>query len=95
MLHGAPQLRFYLGHELKRWVAAKAKVIEGWIAAGRMAPIETRHLFFAIWAMTQTYADFDIQVASVLGRRRIAPGDYRAAAALIAQLVLRGAGLQA
>jgi TetR/AcrR family transcriptional regulator len=94
MLHGAPQLRFYLGHELKRWVAAKAKVIEGWVAAGRMAPIETRHLFFVIWAMTQTYADFDIQVASVLGRRRIAPRDYQAATALISQLVLRGAGLK-
>ena len=55
---------------------------------------ETRHLFFVIWAMTQTYADFDVQVAAVLGRRRLAPGDYQAATALITRLVLRGAGLQ-
>ena len=94
MLHGAPQLRSYLRHALKRWVAAKARVIEGWVAAGRMAPIETRHLFFVIWAMTQTYADFDVQVAAVLGRKRIGPRDYQAATALITQLVLRGAGLQ-
>lgn len=94
MLHGAPQLRSYLRHALKRWVAAKARVIEGWVAAGRMAPIETRHLFFVIWAMTQTYADFDVQVAAVLGRKRLAPRDYQAATALVTRLVLRGAGLQ-
>jgi TetR/AcrR family transcriptional regulator len=94
LLHGAPQLRGYFRHQLRRWVAAKAKVIDGWVAAGRMAPIETRHLFFVIWAMTQTYADFDIQVASVLGRKRLAPRDYQAATALVTRLVLRGAGLQ-
>lgn len=94
MLHGAPRLRAYLRQALRRWVAAKAKVIEGWVAAGRMAPIDSRHLFFAIWAMTQTYADFDVQVASVLGRKRLAPRDYQAAAALVTRLVLRGAGLQ-
>ena len=38
---------------------AKCAVIEGWIAAGRMAPVEPKHLFFIIWAATQTYADFD------------------------------------
>jgi TetR/AcrR family transcriptional regulator len=94
LLHGAPQLRGYFRHELRRWVAAKAKVIEGWVAAGRMAPVETRHLFFVIWAMTQTYADFDVQIAAVLGRRRLAARDYQAAAALVTRLVLRGAGLQ-
>ena len=94
MLHGAPQLRAYLRHALRRWVAAKARVIEGWVAAGRMAPIDTRHLFFVIWAMTQTYADFDVQVAAVLGRKHLAPRDYQAATALVTRLVLRGAGLQ-
>jgi len=94
LLHGAPQLRAYFRHALRRWVAAKAKVIEGWVAAGRMAPIDTHHLFFTIWAMTQTYADFDVQVASVLGRKRLAPRDYQAATALVTRLVLRGAGLQ-
>jgi TetR/AcrR family transcriptional regulator len=94
LLHGAPRLRAYLRHALRRWVAAKAKVIEGWVAAGRMAPVETRHLFFVIWAMTQTYADFDVQVAAVLGRKRLAPRDYQAATALVTRLVLRGAGLQ-
>ena len=93
LLHGAPQIKGYLRHELKRWVEAKVAVIDGWVAAGRLAPIPARHLFFVLWAMTQTYADFDVQVAAVLGRRRIAPADYRDAAALVTRLILRGCGL--
>ena len=90
LLHGAPQLKGYLETELKRWVEAKAAVIDGWIAAGHLAPVNARHLFFLIWAMTQTYADFDVQVAAVLGRERIAPRDYQDATALIARLILKG-----
>jgi TetR/AcrR family transcriptional regulator len=93
MLHGAPQVRGYLRHELRRWVDGKTKVIDGWVAAGKLAPIETRHLFFVIWAATQTYADFDVQVAAVLGRARIGPRDYRDATQLITRLILRGVGL--
>ncbi len=34
---------------------------------GRLAPVEPRHLIFSIWALTQQYADFDVQVRAVLG----------------------------
>jgi TetR/AcrR family transcriptional regulator len=94
LLHGAPQIKGYLRHELKRWVDGKAAVIDGWVAQGRLSPIQSRHLFFVLWAMTQTYADFGVQVAAVLGRRSIAPRDYQDAAALITRLVLRGCGLE-
>lgn len=94
LLHGAPQLKGYLGDELRRWVEAKARVIDGWVAADRLAPVNAKHLFFLIWAMTQTYADFDVQVAAVLGRERIAPRDYQDATALITRLVLKGCGLE-
>jgi TetR/AcrR family transcriptional regulator len=94
LLHGAPQLKGYLGSDLRRWIDAKAEVIDGWVAAGKLAPVNARHLFFLIWAMTQTYADFDVQVAAVLGRERIQPRDYQDAALLITRLVLRGCGLE-
>jgi hypothetical protein len=45
--------------------------------------------------MTQTYADFDVQVAAVLGRKRLAARDYQAATAVITRLVLRGAACNA
>lgn len=90
LLHGAPQIRGYLRRELKRWVDAKSKVIDGWVAKGKLAPVPAKHLFFLLWAMTQTYADFDLQIAAVLGRKRIAPADYRDAADLITRLAVRG-----
>jgi TetR/AcrR family transcriptional regulator len=94
LLHGAPQIKGYLRNELKRWVDRKAGVIDSWAAQRRISPIQSRHLFFVLWAMTQTYADFDVQVAAVLGRQRIAPQDYQDAAALITRLLLRGCGLE-
>jgi TetR/AcrR family transcriptional regulator len=92
LLHGAPQLKGYLETELRRWVAAKSEVIDGWVAAGRLQPVNAKHLFFLIWAMTQTYADFDVQVAAVLGRSHIGPRDYQDAATLITRLIVKGTG---
>ena len=67
VLQGAPRIGPKLAGPLKALVDAKAAVIAGWIAAGRLAPAEPRHLIFAIWATTQHYADFDVQVSAVLG----------------------------
>ncbi len=90
LLHGAPELGPYLRNGLKDWVDAKAKVIEGWIAEGRMARVDPRHLFFVLWAATQTYADFDVQVAAVLGRRRLRESDWAAATRTISRLLFDG-----
>jgi len=48
-------------------VQRKGAVIAGWVAEGRMAVLDPRHLFFAIWALTQTYADFATQIHAVSG----------------------------
>lgn len=93
LLHGAPEIRDFLAGELKRKVERKAAIIRRWIGEGRLAPVDPAHLFFVIWAATQTYADFDVQVAAVLGRSELLPRDYESAARTITQLVLRGCGL--
>ncbi|TMV92620.1 TetR family transcriptional regulator [Thioclava sp. BHET1] len=67
MLQGAPRLSDTLGDELKELVDAKAEVIHDWSAAGKIAPVDPHHLIFSIWALTQHYADFDVQVRAVLG----------------------------
>ena len=43
-------------------VVEKADVIQRWVDAGKIAPVDPFHLIFAIWATTQHYADFDVQV---------------------------------
>jgi TetR/AcrR family transcriptional regulator len=63
------------------------EVFEGWIAAGRIAPVNATHQLFAIWAMTHSYADFAPQMALVLDRR-LTRKDYDEAEQTIARMVL-------
>lgn len=93
MLHGAPVLGELMRTELRTMVKRKTAVIDAWIAAGRMAAVDATHLFFTIWAATQTYADFDTQVRAVLGRETLGPRDHARAADHVVALILRGCGL--
>ena len=67
ILQGAPRIEAAIRGELKTLVDAKAGVIRGWSAAGKIADVHPHHLIFSIWALTQHYADFDVQVRLVLG----------------------------
>lgn len=69
VLHGAPHIGNFLKGPLRELVDRKAAVIQGWIAAGKLAAIDPHHLIFSIWAVTQHYADFAVQVEAVLGRK--------------------------
>ena len=93
LLHGAPVVKTLLGTELRQLVLAKAAVISGWIDCGRMAAVDPVHLFFTIWAATQTYADFDVQVRAVLGRTEMSAQDHARATEHVVSLILRGCGL--
>jgi len=63
------------------------EVFEGWLAAGRIAPVNATHLLFSIWAMTQSYADFAPQMALVLGRE-LTERDFEAAEETLVAMVL-------
>lgn len=67
MLQGAPRMRGVIETDLRALVAEKSAVIAAWMAAGKIAPCDPTHLIFSIWALTQHYADFDVQVRAVLG----------------------------
>jgi TetR/AcrR family transcriptional regulator len=67
ILQGAPRIGDVLEGTLKVLVDEKASVIRGWSRNGQIAPVDPHHLIFSIWATTQHYADFDVQVRAVLG----------------------------
>ncbi len=87
ILHGAPMIGKFLKGPLKDLVDAKAAIIRAWSEAGRLAPVDPHHLIFAIWATTQHYADFDVQVRAVLGNGR---GHMRAAERTLIALFMNG-----
>ena len=68
MLQGAPVLNAELRGALKALVEEKSAIIAGWIASGKLAPVDPHHLIFMIWASTQHYADFAAQVEAVTGK---------------------------
>jgi TetR/AcrR family transcriptional regulator len=63
-------------------------VFERWIADGRIARVNATHLLFAVWAMTQSYADFSAQMTLVLDRDELDAGDFEDAERLITTMVL-------
>ncbi|WP_411891284.1 TetR family transcriptional regulator C-terminal domain-containing protein [Yoonia sp. SDW83-1] len=67
ILQGAPRIKAILHTDLKDMVDEKAVIIKGWADAGLIADVDPHHLIFSIWALTQHYADFDVQVRAVLG----------------------------
>ena len=67
IIQGAPRIKSVLTGELRDVVATLAQLIKNWSEAGLIRVIDPYHLIFSIWAMTQHYADFDVQVQAVLG----------------------------
>jgi TetR/AcrR family transcriptional regulator len=63
-------------------------VFERWIADGRIAPVNATHLLFAVWAMTQSYADFAAQMTLVLDRPELTGRDFEDGERLITAMVL-------
>ena len=90
IVQGAPLIGSELRTSLKQLVDAKASVIEAWVAAGRLAPVDPHHLIFAIWATTQHYADFAVQVDAVTGRGLAEAAYCEQVIANIQRLVLDG-----
>ena len=90
ILRGAPRIRPMLEGELKDLVDAKAALIRGWMDSGRIARADPVHLIFSIWATTQHYADFDVQVRAVLGPERGGERRFEDATVFLEQLFASG-----
>ena len=90
ILQGAPRIMPMIEGELKALVDDKAEVIKGWIKSGKIRPTDPYHLIFSIWATTQHYADFDVQVRAVLGPDRGGAGRFEDAARFLEGLFLDG-----
>lgn len=67
IIQGAPRMRDVIAGELRDLVAEKAAVLTHWMQTGRITTLDPVHLIFSIWALTQHYADFEVQVRAVLG----------------------------
>ncbi|MFM2485331.1 TetR family transcriptional regulator C-terminal domain-containing protein [Celerinatantimonas yamalensis] len=93
LLQGAKVLSGLLHNTLKTLVVKKSAVIEQWINEGKIKPIDSVQLFFSMWAMTQTYADFDVQINAILGESIHTQAQQERAIEHVLTMVLRSCGL--
>jgi TetR/AcrR family transcriptional regulator len=90
VIQGAPVLGNVLAGRLKTLVDEKAAIIRRWVAEGRLAAIDPYHLIFMIWATTQHYADFEVQIRAVLGPRAERAAHFDLARATLEQVRVKG-----
>nr|WP_277753464.1 HTH-type transcriptional regulator RutR [Rosenbergiella epipactidis] len=90
MLQGAPLLTHTLNTALKQLVDEKSAIIQGWIDAGQLAQIDPLHLLFTLWATTQHYADFGVQVAAISGKSLDDPAFFQQTFDNIKRIIIRG-----
>ena len=87
---GAPILKPVLDTYLRDVVRKKARVIKKWVKRGEMIDIDPYHLIMMIWAVTQHYADFAVQIDSVLGKTLDNRRFYNESRKNIKQILMRG-----
>jgi TetR/AcrR family transcriptional regulator len=83
---GAAQLKAMLQTTLKRHVEDKTKIIQRWMDDGRLRRVDPYHLIFSMWSVTQHYADFAVQIETLMGTDY----DRAAAKAAVVDILLHG-----
>ena len=80
LLRGAPHIMHVSRHRIapSRGSSSRRLSRDG-ARAGLMDPVHPVHLLFNIWAMTQTYADFDVQIRAVLGKVSLDDAEFAVA----------------
>lgn len=91
--NGAP----YLKRHWAKHVAATHNavgLIQSWVDQGRIKPVDPLLLQMHIWAVTQHYADFEIQVRSMMELASEEPLDLERIEKEVSTLFLRACGLE-
>ncbi len=90
IVQGAPLLMGELQQPLRELVESKVQVIQAWVDAGQLAPIDPHHLIFSLWATTQHYADFASQINAVTGKTLADPVFFQQVLDNVRNLILDG-----
>jgi len=93
VISGAPLYGSQIRKRVVPLLRKDIEVFERWASEGKIAPVNVTHLLFAIWAMTQSYADSSTQMALVLNHKQLTRKDWDDAEKMIIDMVLAAVGL--
>lgn len=90
LMDGGPHLGDYWPEALAH-IDHKVQRMESWMAQGQLQPLNARLLLMHIWALTQHYADYELQVRHVLQPSPDTASQREAIAQAITSMVLGSA----
>jgi len=93
IIHGGPNLSNFLNQDYRLWLQEKTTIISQWSQQGKMDPVDPYHLIFMIWSSTQYYADFSVQIETIMEQRSLNDKQYEDVAATISHIILKGCGI--
>ena len=93
VMHRAPVIQDYLETTLVDWTNNRIELIQGWIEADLMDPIDPRHLLYMIWATTQHYADFNHQIETLNQATPLSDAQWQDAKRSVKRIILKGIGV--
>lgn len=88
MLRGGKFLSRRQKQHMKEITREYARVIEGWMAEGKIVPVDPNHFLIMLWATTQFYADFSTVAAATLEKRHLTANDFETARSTIVDIIL-------
>lgn len=94
VISGGQHLAAHYSQGALDWFHGRLAVIQAWIDAGKMDPIDPAHLIFMLWGSTQHYADFSGQIALYSGKKSLKKADFEQAADSLVHITLKGCGLR-
>lgn len=92
IISGAPMIKEYLLSGLKSQFDRDVELVNLWIKKGLIEKVDPEHLFFTIWAATQTYADFSVQMEVLLGKNKLEDEDFDRAEIAVTEFIVRALG---
>jgi TetR/AcrR family transcriptional regulator len=92
IINGAPNLNAFFKDQHASWMAGRVDVIKQWIDQGKLAATDPHYLLFNIWATSQHYADFSVQIDELRGKP-MTQIDFAEATNNLIKLILTGCGL--
>jgi TetR/AcrR family transcriptional regulator len=94
IMRGAPAIQDFLDTTLAQWVEQRSHAVRGWIAEGKLRPIEPKYLFYMIWATTQQYANAAHEMASLENGRPLSDEQFDAAKKQVIETIIAGVTLR-
>ena len=93
VISGAPHLHDFMSTIMHEWALDKVQVMKQWHQQGRIAVADPLQLLILIWATTQRYAEFEIEIVGLMGKKAYDQEDESRAAEFLIPFILRGCGL--